>query len=230
MPDWTELQVPKPWPTPLVPRLPLRAQLGPEPQMPCSDGLPTQSFTNQSASPLPAPWASMGSSYPPTLLQPQCCRREAHVPLCQGLAHLQNEIPAQDFSIHTVGAPRRGCCSMHTAQGMLDTPPWYQLHPQTWHVQPTEWCIFPSTPVGCDWCCPSHGSWLGKASVQYLLLARGAPMCARDLGQARRHREDLAVQSPMEGFHCLVTALVAATLRLLPRGAALHVPLGSALP
>lgn len=33
----------------------------------------------------------------------------------------------------------------------------------------------------------------------------------------------------MEGFHCLVTALVAAMLRMPPRGAALQEPLGSAL-
>ena len=96
--------------------------------------------------------------------------------------------PAQDLSIHTAGTPRRGCCNAHTAQGTLGTPPRHWLHPQTWHVQPTEWCVLPSAPIGCDWCCPSHSSWLGKASVRYLSLARAAPTRAQDLGQAQRHR------------------------------------------
>uniref|UniRef100_A0A8C0FRA1 ADP-ribosylation factor-like protein 3 n=1 Tax=Bubo bubo TaxID=30461 RepID=A0A8C0FRA1_BUBBB len=75
----------------------------------------------------------------------------------------------------------------------------------------------------------SHSSWLRKASDWYILLAREAPTCVQDLGQAQRHREDLAGQSPMERFHSLVTALAAATLCMPQRGAALQEPLGSAL-
>ncbi|XP_039415773.1 uncharacterized protein LOC120410747 [Corvus cornix cornix] len=48
-------------------------------RLPCSDDFPTQSSTNQLASPLPASRASTGSSHPLTPLQPPCCWREARV-------------------------------------------------------------------------------------------------------------------------------------------------------
>lgn len=186
-----------------------------------------QPFTGQSASPLPASWASMGSWDPPNSPAAPVLLEGSTCPVASRACAPREREPPQDLSIHTAGTSCRGCCSTPTAQGTLDTAPWHRLHPQTWHVQPAEWGVFPSAPAGCDPCCPSHGSWLGKTLVQCLSLARGAPTCAQDRGQARRHREDLAVQSPVEGFHCLVTDLAAATLHMPPRRAALQEPLGS---
>lgn len=166
-------------------RLPLGLGWALSLRLPCSDGLLIQSFTDQSVSFVPASWASTRSSYPPTLLAAPMLSEATTCPTVSRACTPPEQESTQDLSIHTAGTPRGGCC----------TPPQHWLHPQMWHVQPAEWCVFRFAPVGCDWCWPSHGGWLRKASVQCLSLAKRAPTCAWNLGQAQRHREDLATQS-----------------------------------
>lgn len=75
---------------------------------------------------------------------------------------------------------------------------------------------------------PATAAGLGKLQFGIFRWPEQLPHVHRTWDK-HKDTQDLAGQSPMEGFHCLVTAFVAATLHTPPRGAALQEPLGSAL-